>query len=266
MFLDGMIPKPGGLVGEGFPWTVPLIANLQHLRLTTAVTFLVGENGCGKSTLLEGMAWGCEATAVGSHGLETDPTLGSARLFHQAFKFTRTARASTRLFLRAEDVFGFTNRVASDMTALRDDAAEFGRTLKPGYGRDLAMGVALGQAGALASTYGANPDARSHGETFLHLLQARLQPDGLHFLDEPETPLSPSRVLALIMLIEEAVAQGSQFVIATHSPILLALPGATILQAQDGRLVTSEWGDLEHVRVTRAFLNDPGSVLRRLRG
>ena len=96
-------------------------------------------------------------------------------------------------------------------------------------------------------------------------MQARLRPDGLYFLDEPETPLSPSRVLALMMLIADSAAQGSQFVIATHSPILLALPGATILQAQDGHLVPAEWNDLEHVRVTRAFLNDPASVLRRLR-
>ena len=264
MFLDGMVRKLGA-GGEGFPWTVPLIANLQHLRLTTAVTFLVGENGCGKSTLLEGMAWGSDAVAVGSHHLEADPTLGSARLFHQAFTFPRTGRANTRLFLRAEDVFGFTNRVAADMASLREEAAELGRKVKPGVGRDLAMGVALGEAGQLARTYGANPDARSHGETFIHLLQARLRPHGLYFLDEPETPLSPSRVLALMMLIEEFVAKGSQFVIATHSPILLALPGATILQAQNGALVPAEWNGLEHVRVTRAFLNDPESVLRRLR-
>ena len=264
MFLDAMHRKHGG--GAGFPWTVPLIANLQSLRLTTAVTFLVGENGCGKSTLLEGMAWGSEAVAVGSHHLDTDPTLGSARLFHQAFKFTRTGKAYTRLFLRAEDVFGFTNRIAADMAGLRADAAELGRKVAPGVGRDNAMGVALGQASRLAQTYGENPDARSHGETFIHLLQARLRPDGLYFLDEPETPLSPSRVLALMMLIEEFVSKGSQFVIATHSPILLALPGATILQAQDGKLVPAEWNDLEHVRVTRAFLNDPESVLRRLRG
>jgi predicted ATPase len=265
MFLDGMVRKPGA-GGEGFPWTVPLIANLDHLRLTTAVTFLVGENGCGKSTLLEGMAWGADATAVGSHHLDTDPTLGAARTFHRGFTFPRTGRAYTRLFLRAEDVFGFTNRISADMAALRRDAAELGRSVKPGVGRERAAGLALGEADALARQYGENPDARSHGETFLHLLQARLKPSGLYFLDEPETPLSPSRVLALMIMLEEAVAEGSQFVIATHSPILLALPGATILQARAGRLEQAEWNDLEHVRVTRAFLNDPARVLRRLRG
>lgn len=265
MFLDCVLRRLGH-VGEGFPWTVPLIATLQELRLTTAVTFLVGENGCGKSTLLEGMAWGAEATAVGSHHLESDPTLGSARRFHEGFRFVRSGKAYTRLFLRAEDVFGFTGRITRDMAELRADAEELGRVVKPGYGRKLAMGVAQGQAGQLAKTYGADPDARSHGETFLHLLDARLKPDGLYFLDEPETPLSPTRVLALIIMIEDMVAKGCQFVIATHSPILLALPGATILQADGGRLVQAAWEDLEHVRVTRAFLNDPAAMFHRLRG
>ena len=165
-----------------------------------------------------------------------------------------------------EDVFGFTGRVTRDMAEFENEAEELGRSLPPGFGRSLAVGLARGQAGELARTYGADPDARSHGETFLHLLKARLAPNGLYLLDEPETPLSPTRVLALIIMIEEMVAEGCQFIIATHSPILLAFPGATILQAEDGQLQAAEWGDLEHVRVTRAFLNDPGSVLRRLRG
>ena len=146
MFLDRIVRKLGH-EGAGFPWTVPLIAGLREQAFTASVTFLVGENGCGKSTLLEGLAWGMDAVAAGSHGLETDPTLGSARRFGEGFRFVRTSRAYTRLFLRAEDVFGFTNRVSSEMAGLRADAAEFERSLKPGYGRDLAMGVSLGGGG-----------------------------------------------------------------------------------------------------------------------
>lgn len=264
MFLDRVTRRPGH-VGEGFPWTVPLVAGLKDLRFTTSVTFLVGENGSGKSTLLEGLAWGMDATAVGSRHLSADPTLASARLFPQGFRFARTAYARTRLFLRAEDVFGFTGRVTDDMAALRAEAKALGDSMPEGYGRTLALGVLHGQAGALASKYGDNPDGRSHGETFLHILQERMHGDGLYFLDEPETPLSPTRVLALMIMIEELVSRGCQFIIATHSPILLALPGATILLADNGALAPADWNDLEHVRVTRAFLNDPASVLRRLR-
>jgi predicted ATPase len=264
MFLDRVTRRPG-FAGEGFPWTVPLVACLEDLRFTTAVTFLVGENGSGKSTLLEGLAWGMDATAVGSRNLSLDPTLASARLFPQGFRFGRSAHARTRLFLRAEDVFGFTGRVADDMAGLRAEATELGATMRPGFGRSLAVGTLLGQAGALAHKYGDNPDGRSHGETFLHILQERLHGDGLYLLDEPETPLSPTRVLALMIIIEDLVCRGCQFIIATHSPILLALPGATILLAENGVLAPAAWNDLEHVRVTRAFLNDPASVLRRLR-
>jgi len=124
--------------------------------------------------------------------------------------------------------------------------------------------MARGQRAALANRYGSDPDARSHGETFLALLRTRLVPNGLYFLDEPETPLSPTRVLALIVLLAERVRQGCQFLIATHSPILMALPGAAILLAEDGRLQRTAWNDIEHVRVTRAFLADPAVQLRRL--
>lgn len=264
MFLDRVTRRPGH-GGEGFPWTVPLVAGLDDLRFTTAVTFLVGENGSGKSTLLEGLAWGMDATAVGRHHLSADPTLGSARLFPLGFRFGRSTHARTRLFLRAEDVFGFTGRVGDDMAGLRAEAKELGDSMPEGLGRTLAVGTLLGEAGALARKYGDNPDGRSHGETFLHILEERLHSDGLYFLDEPETPLSPTRVLALMIMIEDLVSRGCQFIIATHSPILLALPGATILLAENGVLAPAAWNDLEHVRVTRAFLNDPASVLRRLR-
>ena len=263
MYLDRVTRRPGHR-GEGFPWTVPLVAGLQELVFTAKVTFLVGENGCGKSTLLEGLAWGMDATAIGSHHLGVDPTLGSARAFPEGFRFGRTAKAYTRLFLRAEDVFGFTGRVTGDMAALRAEAKQMRETLPDSYGAAVGIGAVLAEAGALSAKYGENPDGRSHGETFLHILQERLHGDGLYFLDEPETPLSPTRVLALMIMIEDLVARGSQFIIATHSPILLALPGATILLAEDGVLAPANWDDLEHVRVTRAFLNDPASVLRRL--
>ena len=254
VFLSALRRRPDAAVDQDrFPWTLPLVRDLETLEFTTPVTFLAGENGSGKSTLLEGIAAGMEAVAAGAHDLKRDPTLRPARRRH----------ARTRLFLRAEDVFGYTGRVTADMAELDEIEHDFAK-LPEGPGRDRAMGVARGQRGALAQRYGADPDARSHGETFLALLQTRLVPNGLYFLDEPETPLSPTRVLALIVLLAERVRQGCQFVIATHSPILMAMPDATILLIEDGRLRPIGWNDLGHVRVTRAFLNDPAATLRRL--
>jgi predicted ATPase len=245
-----------------FPWSLPLVQSLKTLSFDTPVTFLVGENGSGKSTLLEGVAAGMDAVAVGRRDLRRDPSLEAARSFAAGFVFARRRHARTRLFLRAEDVFGFTLRVTDEMAELQSQAAELAATIPEGYGRRLAVGAVEGQRAAFARSYGANPDGRSHGETFLALLQRRLAPNGLYFLDEPETPLSPSRVLAMMALITDRVANRCQFIIATHSPMLMALPGATILLAEGGALRPVAWEDLEHVRVMRAFLADPQSVLR----
>ncbi len=265
LYLSALSRRPEHRADAGvFPWSLPLVAGLQRVAFTTPVTFLVGENGSGKSTLLEGIAMGMGAVAAGRHDLARDPTLDAARAFAAGFLFTRRRHARTRLFVRAEDVFGFTQRVADTMEELAADAAEFDATMRDGYGKRLAQGAVLGQRGAMARDYGDNPDGRSHGETFLAVLGRRLVPNGLYFLDEPETPLSPARVLALMAIIADRVARGCQFVIATHSPILMALPGARILLAEGGVLRQAEWNELEHVRVTRAFLADPAAMLRKI--
>jgi predicted ATPase len=265
MFLAGIRRTGGEVAADQFPWTVPLLRDLQELQFVASVTFLVGENGCGKSTLLEGLAAGMAAVAAGSRDLDRDGTLQAARAFAGAFRFSRRRHPRVKLFLRAEDVFGFTGRVAGDMQGLRELEEHFRRELPEGsYGQRLAMGAVSGQRRALAARYGENPDGRSHGETFLHLLQSRLAPHGLYFLDEPETPLSPSRVLSLLALVKDRVAQDCQFVIATHSPLLLALPDAQILLLENGRIQPAAYADLEHVRITKDFLNSPQSFLRYL--
>lgn len=263
-FLSALHRRPGFVPPDAFPWTVPAVAGLESLDFTAPVTFLVGENGSGKSTLLEGIAAGMGAVAAGSRDIARDPSLRAARAFAAGYRFVRRRHARTRLFLRAEDVFGYVGRLAAEMDELGDIERELADTIPEGYGRRLATGVARGQRGALASRYGADPDAKSHGETFLALLATRLVPDGLYFLDEPETPLSPTRLLALLVLLHDRVARGCQFVIATHSPILLALPGAEILLLEGGTPRPCAWDALEHVRVTRAFLADPAAVLRKL--
>ena len=215
--------SPSAAAPDSFPW--PLVRNLTEMQLTAPVTFLVSENGSGKSTLLEGIAAGMDAVAAGRRDLQRDPSLAPARAFAAGFLFVRRRHARTRLFLRAEDVFGFTTRIGEDIGGLDDEARDLTATLPEGYGRHLALGVVQGQRRAFTRDYGDDPDGRSHGETFLHLLHRRLVPNGLNFLDEPETPFSPTRMLALLALLADRVAHGCQFVIATHSPILLALPG-----------------------------------------
>jgi predicted ATPase len=248
---------------DDFPFALPLIQGLEELAFDAPVTFFVGENGTGKSTLLEGIAAGLGCVAVGSADLSRDPTLAAARSLGQELRFVRSGRAARGFFLRLEDLLGFSQRVNAEAHELEELAEHYDETLS-GYGRLLATGVAKGQREALRSRYGDDADARSHGETVLQLLRSRLVPGGLYLLDEPETPLSPLRQLALLSLLQEMVAKDCQFLVATHSPILMALPGADILVFEDGRIERQDWDQVEHVALTRDFLRDPEAFLRRL--
>jgi predicted ATPase len=247
----------------GFPWTVPVVASLDVLEFTAPVTFFVGENGSGKSTVLEAVSAGMRAVAMGSSEIADDETLRAARRLASGFRFERRRQPRTKLFFRAEDVFGFTKRMLRAMRELSDIEQEFGRELPEGsYGQKLAMGVARSERRALEVRYGADPDARSHGEVFLGLLASRLTPRGLYFLDEPEAPLSPRGVLQLIALLKDRVAHDCQFVIATHSPMLLAFPDAAIQVFDGGAIRLTPYSDVEHVQLTKSFLANPQRFLK----
>ncbi|MCA9971103.1 MAG: AAA family ATPase, partial [Anaerolineales bacterium] len=132
------------------------------------------------------------------------------------------------------------------------------------HARGLARMPFAGELQAMRGQYGRAIDTYSHGESFLELFQQRLRPGGLYLLDEPEAPLSPLRQLSLLSLLKTAVAEGSQFLIATHSPILMAFPDAAILSFDAAPLQPVAYEELEHVTLTRDFLNDPAAFLRHL--
>ena len=128
----------------------------------------------------------------------------------------------------------------------------------------LAMGPASSSLGEMERRYGIDLDANSHGQSFLKLFQARFVPGGLYLLDEPEAPLSPQSQLALLAMIGEMVAQDAQFIIATHSPMLLAFPNARIYSFDATPVQAVAYEDLDHVRVTRDFLNAPERYLKQI--
>jgi predicted ATPase len=132
------------------------------------------------------------------------------------------------------------------------------------YAKRLAQLPARASLADMEQRYGIDLDANSHGQSFLRLFSARFVPGGLYLLDEPEAPLSPQSQLALIAMIGEMVAQDAQFVIATHSPILLAYPGALIYSCDRVPMRAVPFEELDHVVLTRDFLNDPGRFLRHL--
>lgn len=264
-FLDSITRNRAIEAGEGFPFNLPALAKFSSLEFKAPVSFFIGENGSGKSTLLEAIAAGMNAVAVGSADTTRDPTLAGPRALAKSFRFVRRRAPKVKLFFRAEDAFGFTKRVIADIAELEAEEEAFRGKLPDGsYGQRLATGAMRGQRNALARRYGENPDGFSHGETFLNVLKSRIVPNGLYLLDEPETPLSPTRILALMALVKDGVEQGSQFIIATHSPMLMAMHSSEIFEFSSQGIARIAWDETEHVRLTRGFLADPEKYLRRL--
>jgi predicted ATPase len=251
---------------SGFPYDIAAIRTFPGIRFETPVTLLVGENGSGKSTLLEALAIASRAITVGSAEATEDATLEGIRGLASAMRLSWTRRSHRGFFLRAEDFFGFAKRMTALRSELEAGLAAVDREYegRPGLAHDLARTPYLKELGAIEERYGAGLDARSHGEAFLRLFQARMVPGGLYLLDEPEAPLSPLRQIAFLALVRELVAAGSQLVIATHSPILLAAPDATIWSFDREPIAPVAYDQLEHVTVTRDFLADPDAFLRHL--
>lgn len=255
--------RPDPKKQDVFPFTLPLVRTLKTIKLHAPVTFFVGENGSGKSTLLESLAASAGSITVGGEDVLRDATLAPARALARCLRLTWNKKSNQGFFLRAEDFFNFARKIHQTHNELEQIAEEFKEKFT-GYARLLAMGAALGQVRQLEERYGADLNANSHGESFLKLFQTRFVPGGLYLLDEPEAPLSPLRQLAFLSLLKKMVAQQGQFIIATHSPILMAYPGAAILSFDQYPIGEVSYGELEHVTLTLAILNNPDSVMRRL--
>jgi predicted ATPase len=258
---------PGAAEAERFPFSVPVVRELEKLSLDAQVTFLVGENGSGKSTILEGIAAAAGLPAIGAVGVADDETLSAQRALGRALRLTWRQRTRRGFFLRAEDFFGFTKSLAKMRAELQARLGEIEIEYqdRSAYAKGFAQLPIRSSLADMERRYGVDLDANSHGQSFLRLFASRFVPGGLYLLDEPEAPLSPQSQLALIAMINEMVAQESQFIIATHSPILLALPGALIYSCDRVPIEPVRFEELEHVMLTRDFLNDPEKFLRHLR-
>ena len=263
-FLREIRLRPGERNADRFPFSVPTIRTLDVLRTDTPVTFFVGENGSGKSTLLEAIAMAASLNAVGSADLPKDESLGEQRYLARALKLIWSRHTARGFFLRAEDFFGFTKR----MSAMRSEflaqlaAIEASYADRSAHAKALATLPARRSLAELEQKYGSDLDANSHGQSFLKLFNSRFVPGGLYLLDEPEAPLSPQSQLALLVMMQEMTAQQAQFIIATHSPMLLAYPGARIYSFDSAPVREVPFEELDHVVLMREFLKAPERYLR----
>jgi predicted ATPase len=249
-----------------FPFTLPVIRALPEIDFTSPVTFFVGENGSGKSTLMEALACAAGSITVGSESVKTDPSLAAVRHFSQFLQIAWMKRTHRGFFLRAEDFFGYAKREAQMRQELEEDLGAVDREYvnRSKLATDLAKMPYARELHDMKSRYDGNLQAHSHGESFLSLFQSRFVPNGLYLLDEPEAPLSPIRQLAFLSMLKKMINQEAQFIIATHSPILMAFPSATIYSFDSTPIRAVKYEDLEHVKITKAFLENPSAYLHHL--
>lgn len=221
---------------DNYPFNVSAIRDLPDISFHKDVTFIVGENGAGKSTLIEGIAQWLGLSLLG----------GSKNNFHQ------NERSEYSLSKHLWGAMGF--RKPSDYFFLRAESLYNVATyLEEVYGNDRAL---------FEQNYGVSSlHECSHGESFLAILGSRLGGNGLYIFDEPEAALSPTRQLTALTLIDELVKKNSQFIIATHSPILLAYPNSVIYQFSDDGVKQVTYEETEQFRVTQSFLNNYRSIV-----
>jgi predicted ATPase len=225
-----------------YPFNLPLVQAIRAsggFALSPGVTAIVGENGSGKSTLIEAIA---VALGLNPEGGSRSMRFSTRATESELGSYTRAVRAPGRerrsFFLRAESFYNVATQIEE---------------------------IDAGSTELLAAYGGRTLHARSHGESFIDLLQHRFGPSGLYLLDEPEAALSVQGCMAAVALIDRHTKAGSQFIMATHSPILLALPEATIVQIEDdGSFHHVDYESCRTVAAMRGFLNAPQRALRHL--
>jgi predicted ATPase len=235
--LDSILLQSIG--SDEYPFNVPAIRSIRTLRLSPSrITFFTGENGSGKSTLLEAIALNYGLSLEGGNrnfAFDADVAKGDTYPLARAIKLSfRGPRTGEGFFFRAETLFNLATEI---------DEKELTR----GYG-DRSL------------------HARSHGEAFMTVLDYKFRRSGLFLLDEPEAALSPQRQLSFLILLHQTLRDypDAQFLISTHSPILLGLPNAQILHFDETGIHPIAYEDTPAFQITRRFLADPGSMLQRL--
>lgn len=219
---------------DQYPFSLPAIRQFKSIELHPKVTFLIGENGTGKSTLLEAIAVALGFNPEGGTKNFSFSTRASHSELHEYLRISRgIEKPRDGFFLRAESFFN----VATNIEELDKEPMSAPPVIDSYGGRSL--------------------HEQSHGESFLALVMNRFGGNGLYILDEPEAALSPQRQLTVMAQMRNLIADNSQFIIATHSPILMAYPDAWIYECSDNGLQRVNYTDTEHYQITRDFLSNP---------
>lgn len=249
---------------DTFPWTLPLIKNLETLEFDKNISFFVGENGSGKSTILEAIAAYTEVPLAGSFRLADDDSLAASNRLADYLSLRYAEKTRHGFFVRAEDFIGFSRNIKRQIRELDEEIADVKATFTGGDIK-LTLGTLEGERNSFIQRYSKDLEAMSHGEGFMKFFTSRITGKGLYLIDEPEAALSPARQLSLLSLILEKVkTTGAHFIIATHSPIIMAAPDSEVFYFQDGQISKVDYRETEHYLLTKAILDSPELVMKEL--
>ncbi len=250
--------------GKTFPFSLPVFRQPLTLAFTTPVIIIAGDNGSGKSTLLEAIAYKLTLPTIGSYSTITDETFTPARELFDFINIYWNNKTHNGMFFRAEDYIGFVRSINELKNGLGKDIEEMKEYLR-GQGLALAQGALRGQINELESKYNGKLEEKSHGEGFLQILTSRIHGNGVYVLDEPEASLSPMKQLALVSLLMQSVKDtDAQFIIATHSPVIMGIPNSTIYYLGDRGAEIQPYEETEHYQVYKSFLENRERFLRYL--
>ncbi len=257
------ITRTRPLQGRTYPFTIGPLRQLETLTFPTPITIFIGENGTGKTTLLESLVQGSNMISLIP---EDYGAFDHVADFASHFRFTWSKKTRKGFYLKSQSFITYIRQLTTMKHEAKEGLDRIKRDMagKSAYTQALASQPHANTLHALQGLYGEGLDKKSHGEGYLELFKSRLKPGGLYLLDEPELSLSPMRQLALIAMIKDMVRQDAQFILITHSPILMAMDGATIYDFNTDQVSRTTYEDIEHVSLTRDFLNDPQSFLRHL--
>lgn len=243
---------------EAYPF-LPLIRNMTSFTFDGQVTFIVGENGSGKSTFLDLVAGLIGASRIGDLRKSTFQEEDISQ-----FRMVSTGRNVRPFYFKAEDFVLYLDYIREVKRSSREEIERIEATDRTPYSKSLMKLPHQSSLHGVDALYDQDILMRSHGERFLDFFDGRLRSDNLYLLDEPEVPLSVTNQLVLMSRIRDALARNCQFIIATHSPVLLAYPGAAIYIIEDDAFKKTSYEDLESVSLMRAFLNRPATFMKEL--
>jgi len=248
-----------------FPFNIPAVRFGRQVAMGESVTIFVGDNGTGKSTLLESIAYGLDLPLIGGRIGKASASFEAAKAIRPYVEFQWKWEVRNGFFFRAEDFSHFID----DADREREKIAMEFLDLKGKVDDSVIeqMRENMRYAGhRMRRDYGQDVNTFSHGEAYLTILQTRIMEKGIFLLDEPEAALSPLRQLSLLAFILEVLKHGkAQFIIATHSPILMGIPDALLYQIREDGMEQVSYKETDHFRITKRFLDDPESYLRHLR-